>query len=543
VSAERSSDGRRAAAPAARRLRTHLQRLVKDLDRERTLVVASNRGPIEYRRAGGGLRPRRGAGGVVTAVSAISGIANPIWIAAAMGEGDRLKAAEAGDAAIEEAGSGYRYRLRFVAPAPEAYEWYYNVIANPLLWFLQHYLWDTPRAPNIDRETHRAWDEGYVAVNALFAAAVTDEVRRAGRPAMILLQDYHLYLAPGPIRAALPDALIQLFVHIPWPDADYWRLLPQPMREAICRSLCACDIVGFQTRRAARGFLRTCETFFPEAEVDHAAGAVRLDGRETLARAYPISVDEAAVRRTAASRAAREQGEGLADHFGEQTIVRVDRIEPSKNIVRGFEAYRLLLEEHPELHGRVHFLALLVPSRLGVEEYARYMDEVNILVGRVNLEFGDEEWQPITVIVGDNYARALAAMKRYDVLLVNPLLDGMNLVAKEGALVNERDGVLVLSEGAGAFEQLDHLSVPVSPCDIGGTADALYAALTMPAGERRERAQALRRAVEEADIARWLHDQLVDLVAVGSRRAAGGSERRLAARGQRGATHGSRAPD
>ncbi len=513
MATEGGTGGRRAGGGSGR---GRLRRLVGELLADRTLIVASNRGPIEYRRVGGALRAKRGAGGVVTAVSAISGLASPIWIAAALGEGDRARAAQAAEEGgpIEEAGSGFRYRLRFVTPDPDAYERYYNVIANPLLWFLQHYLWDTPRAPTIDRATHDAWHEGYVAVNRLFADAVVDEARRAGRPAVVLLQDYHLYLAPADIRAALPDATVQLFVHIPWPDADYWRLLPQAMREAICRSLCACDIVGFQTRRAARAFLRTCESFLPEAEVDYRGGAVRLDGRETFARAYPISVDVAAVRRVGRSRPAREQEASLADRFGERTIMRVDRIEPSKNIVRGFEAYRLLLAEHPELHGRVRFLAFLVPSRLGVEEYARYLDEINMLVGRINLEFGEDDWQPVELIVGDNYARALAAMKRYDVLLVNPLLDGMNLVAKEGALVNERAGVIVLSEGAGAFEQLDHLTVPVAPCDVSGTADALHTALTMPEAERRERADALRRIVEEADITRWLHDQLADLAGV-----------------------------
>lgn len=504
----------RQTTPGGGTIRNRLRRLTEELLTGRNLVIASNRGPMEYRNVGGTLRPKRGAGGVVTAVSAISGLANPIWVAAAMGEGDRQRAAQAGDAPIEEAGGNYRYRLKFVTADPDAYDLYYNVIANPLLWFVQHYLWDTPRTPHIDRETHRAWCEGYVKVNEQFAEAVVTEAQRAGRPAVIMLQDYQLYLTPAPIRRAIPDALIQLFVHIPWPDADYWRFLSHGMVEQICRSLCACDIVGFQTERWARAFLRTCESFLPDAEVDYRAGAVRIEGRETLARAYPISIDVAAVRRTANSRAAQEQSAILDQHFGDQTIIRVDRMEPSKNIVRGFEAYRILLEEHPELRGQVRFVAFLVPSRLGVEEYMRYLDEINMVVGRINMEFGNEEWQPIEIIVGDNYARALAAMKRYDVLLVNTLLDGMNLVAKEGALINERDGVLILSNTTGAVEQLGHLALTVSPSDVSDTADALYTALTMNPTERRERAAALRHAVEEADITRWLHDQLVDLRAI-----------------------------
>lgn len=509
---------RDARAGAGGHVRRQLRKITEQVLAERTLILASNRGPIEYRKVGGTLRAKRGAGGVVTAVSAISGLANPIWIAAALGPGDRERAVQAGGRPIEETGGGNRYRLRFVTPDPAVYDAYYNVIANPLLWFLQHYLWDTPRAPNIDRATHRAWDDGYAVVNRLFGEAVVDEARRADQPALVLLQDYHLYLAPATIRAALPDALVQLFVHIPWPDADYWRVLTRRMCEAICRSLCACDIVGFQTQRSARSFLRTCESFLPDADVDYRTRTVHLGGQTTRARVYPISIDVNAVRRTARSNAAREHGAHFDAqlHRPHQTILRVDRIEPSKNILRGFEAYRLLLEDHPELRRQVRFLALLVPSRLGVEEYGRYLDEINVLVGRINLEFGSDEWQPIEIVTGDDYARALAALQRYDVLLVNPLIDGMNLVAKEGAVLNHRNGVIVLSEGAGAFEQLNHLTLPVWPCDISGTADALYEALMLPAEERHERARNLRQVVEEGDIARWLYDQLVDLRQISS---------------------------
>lgn len=503
-----------AKAGTKTRLRRELRRLTNSLLGERALLVASNRGPIEYIASPQGLRQKRGAGGVVTAMAAISALVRPTWIAAAMGAGDRQRAAEADGAPIEATGGGFNYRLRFVTPTPEAYDRYYNVIANPLLWFLQHYMWDTPRVPAITRATHLAWSEGYVTVNQLFAKAVVEEARREGKPPVILLQDYHLYLAPALIRHALPTAVLQLFVHIPWPDPDYWRILAPDMRVEICASLCACDVVGFQTRRSARSFLRSCESFLPDADIDYRAATVRYRGQLTRARVYPISIDATAVRRTAHSGAAGAHLGLINGQPGRKTVLRVDRIEPSKNILRGFEAYRLLLTEHPELRGAVRFLALLVPSRLSVDEYQRYLDEINMLVGRINVEFGDESWDPITVLVGDNYSRGLAALRRYEVLLVNPLIDGMNLVAKEAALVNEVDGVLVLSEGAGAFEQFSDLAVGVAACDISGTADALYTALTMPLEERRRRARGLRAQVEEHDITLWLYQQLTDLQGV-----------------------------
>lgn len=508
-------------------LQRKLRRVTTALLDERVLIVASNRGPIEFVETPAGLRQKRGAGGVVTAIAAISGLTRPVWVAAAMGPGDRRRAKQAVGAPIEAHGGGYDYHLRFVLPAPDAYEGYYNVIANPLLWFMQHYMWDTPRDPAITRATHRAWSSGYVAVNRLFADTIVEEARRDGRPPVILLQDYHLYLVPAMLRRDLPTAVLQLFVHIPWPDPDYWRILAQEMRVEICASLCACDVVGFQTRRSARSFLRTCESFLPDADIDYQAATVRFQGQLTRARVYPISVDAGAVRRTARSRAASQHLPHVVDQPRLKTVLRVDRVEPSKNILRGFEAYRLLLEEHPELRGTIRFLALLVPSRLRVEEYQRYLDEINMLVGRINVEFGSEHWTPITVVVGDNYARGLAAMRRYDVLLVNPLIDGMNLVAKEAALVNEVNGVLVLSEGAGAFEQLSELAVGVAACDISGTADALYAALTMPLEERRRRALGLRRQVEEHDITRWLYQQLTDLWDAADDDVAGGQERRV----------------
>jgi trehalose 6-phosphate synthase len=402
--------------------------------------------------------------------------------------------------------------LRFVSLPKPVYEGYYNVISNPLLWFLQHYMWDTPREPQIGLAEWRAWREGYVPANEEFARVVSQEVRRSKDP-VVMLQDYHLYLAARTLRAEHPDLPIQFFLHIPFPGSDYLRILPVEMRQEIVAGLLACDIVGFQTHRSAVNFLRSAESFLPGVRLDYEASAVEYEGRWTLVRTYPISVDPATVREIARSEKADQELEFLAPHFGQRNILRVDRIEPSKNLLRGFEAYSLMLDRHPDLRERVKFLAFLVPSRGGIEQYDRYQDEVHAAIGRINLRHGTDYWRPVEAFVGDNYARALAAMRRYDVLLVNPVIDGMNLVAKEGVIVNEHDGVLVLSDGAGSFEQFAPLPFSVSAADVLGTAEALYGALTMPAGERRQLVDRLRACVEGEDVAWWLNRQLEDIEA------------------------------
>jgi trehalose 6-phosphate synthase len=410
-----------------------------------------------------------------------------------------------------------KFKLRFVVPEPDAYHKYYNVISNPLLWFLQHYLWDTPRTPDITHVTWDAWRNGYVKVNQMFADEVLVACENAGdTEPIIMLQDYQLYLVGGMIRERRPNATIQHFIHIPWPDPDYWRLLPMEMRRAICEGMLGCDILGFQTPNHVRSFMYTCEAYVPGAQIDYGNRCVQWNGRVTQVRAYPISIDTEAVKRTAYSQEARAYERYLPSHWNEFTILRTDRAEPSKNIVRGFLAFDRFLEKHPEFRDRVNFIAVTQPSRMDVEEYQDYLDDVSAVVGRINAKYANVEtgWQPIQLIMGEKYARVLAAMKWYDLLMVNSLMDGMALVAKEGALVNERSGVLLLSEGAGAVEQLGEFALVVAPADIEGTADAIYEALSMPITERHRRSTALKRAIEREDVMVWFRAQLADLMSL-----------------------------
>jgi trehalose 6-phosphate synthase len=192
----------------------------------------------------------------------------------------------------------------------------------------------------------------------------------------------------------------------------------------------------------------------------------------------------------------------------QKVILRVDRLEPSKNILRGFQAYESLLEMHPEYRGNVIFMAFLIPSRVGVEEYQTYLDEIMVFVGRINAHYGSSDWEPVRLLVGENYPRAIAAMKMYDVLLVNSIADGMNLVAKEGPIVNQKDGVLILSERAGARQQLGSGALVISPVDIFDTQKALHQALSMSIEKRQEKVAFLRKIVREEDINYWLKSQI-----------------------------------
>ena len=477
---------------------------------DRRLIIATNRGPVTFAAgADGSLRPRRGSGGLVTALGQVGRHVPVTWVAAAMSDGDRRAAADP-KLLRQAAGGDDTVRLRFASVERTVYEMAYNVIANPFLWFLQHQMWNLPERPVIDASTMRAWERGYLAVNEAFAAAVLAQARGDRRP-RIMLHDYHLYTAADPIRRARPQAVLSHFTHIPWPPSSIWQNIAPAIREGIANGLLANNVVGFQTERYAHNFLRMIESFVPEATVDYDAWTVRRRRRTIHVRHYPISIDVDATRRIARSRAARRRADQLMGATRERVIVRVDRLEPSKNILRGFLAYEVLLQRHARMRGHISFLAFLVPSRTGLREYGHYGRMVQSAVDRINARFGRAGWRPVQLFYENDYAQALAGLSIADVVLVNPLVDGMNLVAKEAVVVSDRDAVLVLSETAGAFDQMADGALPVAPADVAGTAAALATALGMPIEERQRRLAKLRRGVEREDITWWLRRQLEDL--------------------------------
>ena len=475
----------------------------------RKLIVVSNRGPATYARDAEGERiARRGGGGLVTALRSLVRRHDVTWIASAMSEEDRVVAGESGGAIDESGRDGARYRLRLVAHDPIAYDRYYNVVANPTLWFIQHYLWGLAQQPDLDLGLHTAWFQGYEPVNRAFADAVLDELDREPE-ATVWFHDYHLYLAPRMVREARPQALLAHFVHIPWAQADYWHVLPSHLRQAVHDGLLANDVVSFHTPRWRRSFVRTCiDIAGAEALGD---GMLRYRDRTVSVTSRALGIDPEEFDELRASPAVLEEGQRLSGNRPEQLILRVDRTDPSKNVVRGFRAFAFMLDLHPELHGRVGMLALLDPSRQDIPEYSEYLAAVQREARAVNDRFQHEGWVPIDLQIADNFPQSVAAFGQFDVLLVNAIYDGMNLVAKEAPLVNERDGVLILSENAGAHAELGEWALTVNPFDVYGQAEALHRALTMPADERRARAAAIRDHVRAHPVERWIDDQLADL--------------------------------
>ncbi|MBA3347549.1 MAG: trehalose-6-phosphate synthase [Actinobacteria bacterium] len=456
----------------------------------RELIVVSNRGPIGYDTdAGGGRVVKRGAGGLVTALRPLVSHHDVTWIASAVTDEER-RVATGGPLEVAS-GDGSRYRFRLVAHEPRAYDLFYNVVANPTLWFVQHGLWDLKRDPGAGIDA--AWDDGYAPVNAAFADAVLEELER--RPgAAVFFHDYHLYLAPRLVRERRPDALLSHFIHIPWARPAEWSVLPPRIVRAVHDGLLANDVVGFHTDRWRTAFLETC-------------AALALDTTGAFVTAHPISVDTAEFDALAQSDAVLEREAELVATRPERLILRVDRTDPSKNVVRGIEAFGLLLDRRPDLRGSVGMLALLDASRQTIPEYVEYRTAIEATATAVEARHP----AALELRIADDFPGSVAAYKQFDVLLVNAVRDGLNLVAKEAPLVGTRDGVVVLSVNAGAFEELGEWVVPVDPFDLDAHVAALEAALALSPGERRTRAAAIREQVRTNDLAAWSSAQLADL--------------------------------
>ncbi len=455
----------------------------------RTLIVVSNRGPISYGREDGARVAKRGAGGLVTALGPLVSHHDVTWIASAISDEDRA-VASAGTV-DETAHDGSRFRLRLVAHDARAYDRYYNVVANPALWFVQHGLWDAKHEPAAD--LLGPWREGYEPVNRAFADAVLEELERKPEAA-VLFHDYHLYLAPTLVRERRPDAALSHFTHIPWVVLDEWSVLPEQIVRAIHEGLLACDVAGFHTQRWRRAFLDNCRR-------------LGLEPDEQRVTAHPISIVPDEFTALARSEPVLARERELEAERPERLILRVDRTDPSKNVPRGLEAFRVLLDRRPDLRGRVGMLALLDASRQTIPEYVEERARIEEAAAAVEAAFPGA----LTLRIADDFPASIAAYKQFDVLLVNAVMDGLNLVAKEAPVVNERAGAVALSVNAGAFEELGDWVVPVDPLDVGATADALEDALALGEDERRARQQAIRAHVGRHDLEEWIAAQLADL--------------------------------
>ncbi|MFC3998495.1 trehalose-6-phosphate synthase [Nocardiopsis sediminis] len=470
------------------------------------ILVASNRGPVSFSiDDDGALRHRRGGGGLVSGLSSAAAQADTLWVCAALSDADRQAASRAPEGRLDRAGfdvGGTSVRMLDIPPATFANA--YTSVANSTLWFVHHMLYDTPNKPGFGAEFRAEWAD-YRAYNTAFAEGL---LTGSADNARVAVQDYHLALVPRMLRGRRPDLRISHFSHTPWAPPEYFRMLPTDIARELLEGMLGADRLGFLSRRWADAFLRCCETFL-RADVDWDKRTVEYGSRVIGVAVYPLGADAEGLRERAAADDVAERRAALRERVGDRRlIVRVDRTELSKNIVRGLEAYREMLRDHPEWHGRVTHLAFAYPSRGDVPEYREYTESVLRVAKEINEEFGTDSWTPLILEVNDDYPRSLAAYRLADVLLVNPIRDGMNLVAKEGPVLSDDGCALVLSTEAGAADELGAHALLVNPYDVSETARALHTALEMPAEERRERSAHLAEQATAVSPQRWFGDQL-----------------------------------
>ena len=479
-------------------------------DPSRLVLVASNRGPVSFSfAADGSLAARRGGGGLVSGLTpglaAVAANGEVLWICAALSDADRV-AAQLGERAHGAPGEA---PVRMLDIPQGTFAAAYNGVANSVLWFVHHLLFDTPLQPQFDAGFRRDW-AAYVAYNQVFADALAEESVTGTR---VLVQDYHLALAPRMLRDLRPGTRIAHFEHTPWAPPDYYRMLPDDVAAAILDGMLGADHLGFHSERWAAAFLDCCAAVLG-AQVSRSGtgGQVSYRGRVTGVAAHPLGADAGELRARGEEADVRAAAAVLSGATaGRQVIVRIDRTELSKNIVRGLAAYRELLVTRPQWRGQVVHLVLAYPSRSGLAEYRAYTESVHELAREINAEFGTDEWEPVILDLKDDYPRSLAAYGLADVLLVNPIRDGMNLVAEEGPILSERGCGLVLSREAGAASLIGDSALLVNPYDVTATAEALHAALSMPAAERQRRSAAIAAAASAYAPRRWLAEQLAAL--------------------------------
>jgi trehalose 6-phosphate synthase len=477
------------------------------------VLVASNRGPVTFSAAtNGDLLSRRGAGGLVSGLSAISGAVGrnrPLWVCAALSDADRRASRSAPGGRLDQVGhdtGGAAVRMLDVEQV--VFDRAYNAVANRTLWFVQHMLYAPAMAPHFGPAFARDWD-AYEHYNTMFADALA---REAAPGAAALVQDYHLTLVPGLLRARRPDLRISHFSHTPWAPPEYFRMLPDPVGRAVLSGMLGADRLGFLTAAWAEAFCRCAVAILGATLTADDPGAdqvLTLDGHRTAVGVHPLGVDGPELLARAGERDVLARVAELNEIIGDRkVIVRVDRTELSKNIVRGLDAYRELLRSHPRWRGRVVHLVCAYPSRHDLPEYREYTAAVQRIAGEIEDEFATDSWLPLRLEMTDDYPRSLAALSLADVLVVNPLRDGMNLVAKEGPVLAQSGAALVLSREAGACAELAPDSIVVNPFDVGETAEAMHAALLMPPDERLNRCRRLAAAATSQPPARWFADQL-----------------------------------
>ena len=466
--------------------------------RRSALLVASNRGPLTVEAVEDGEdEVRRGSGGLVSGMqAALSRATDAVWVCAAMNDRERALARQVSSGRLSElplvadALHG-DFDVRMLPIDGPTFRAAYNGVANSTLWFVLHQLYDLPKQPNFDYTWRRQW-AAYVRLNRAFASALAEE---AAPKAAVMVQDYHLFLVPGMLRELRPDVRIGLFTHTPWVSPDYFAMLPDDVGRALIEGILGADVVGFHTERWAGLF---CDT------------ARAVTGKEPSGvQVFPLGTDAEEMRKLGSRRDVNSALRMLDDEVGERLVIgRVDRTELSKNVWRGLLAFRELLRTRPEWRGRVVHAIYNNPSREDLPAYREYTASIERLAADIDDEFGTDDWTPTFLEINDEYSLALALLRRADVLFVNSVRDGMNLVVLEGLVLSEREPAVVLSRDTGAAEVLGDDALIVNPFDITATAKALNEALLMPHDERAARATRMRAAATRLTPTVWFQAQL-----------------------------------
>lgn len=481
---------------------------------DKEIIVASNRGPVLFKRDGEGrLELIKGLGGIVGSMIPFMKKTHAKWVSSAIGECDHY---------INDKYNGKvpiplenpEYYLQFIKTEEDIFNRFNGKFANPLLWFIHHSMWNPPYSPCADEEMHQAWDS-YQYVNTKFAEAIGEDISTSNKTPIVMLQDYHIYLTPKMIREQHQDVLMSQFVHIPFPAPETFQQLPNHMQIEILEGMLTNDVLGFHIPRYMNNFFQTVKFILPNALVNEIVGDIIYNGHVCHVRTYPISVDINTLQTLAQSKNVIAKEAEVKEMIGDcKLIYRTDRADLSKNIIRGFQAYDLFLEKYPEWKEKVKFVATLVATRQDIKAYRDYTDKIKDIVKEINEKYATPDWEPIKYICRGDYELVIALLKKYDVLMVNPIIDGMNIVAKEGSVVNENNGVLVLSTGAGCYEELKDGAICINPYDLRQTAESIDTALLMDDETKAQMSQEAKSAVKRNDLNKWISDQLRDIEAV-----------------------------
>jgi trehalose 6-phosphate synthase len=451
---------------------------------------------------------KKGAGGIVPTLFPIMENAMGIWIASAMTDTD-IEMTEKYQNRIPIPLESPKFRAHLITLNREKYDAFYNTFINSLLWFIHHYMWNLADTPEINDDTHNAW-QSYEYVNQKFADKIIEEINSSKKDSLVMLQDIHLQTCPAYIRERAEEVFLSQFIHIPWPQPDYFGVLPEYMQEAIVKGLLANNIIGFHIERYVKNFLMICEKYADK--IDFKNNIVHYNGRKIYVKNYPISVDVTGLNQLVKSDEVLKKEEYVKKIKGNNFLIyRTERTDPSKNIVRGFKAYELFLEKYQEFQGKVTFFITGMSTRENVKEYRDYRTKVNDIIDEINEKYSKNGWKPIVSHFNAEYSLVTAALKNYDCLIINSIHDGMNIVPKEGAVLNENDGILILSETTGVYDEFKEYSININALDISRTVEAIYKAVTMDQDGRENRLKGLKEIVSQYDVYKWIGEQFSDI--------------------------------